>query len=165
MPAPKVKRAARDASMRNCMDCGKDTIDSQELYALKDPLWRRLNPLVIGMLCLGCAEDRLCRPLYRSDFAAYPINAQHARVCPALADRLSRARPRTSPPSAAHVAQLTSRRTEVMAKKGRTQSPLGRFSWALFQQRGHNGRVSRKAFAQVLQAQQALNASARTRKR
>lgn len=157
-------RAAPNTAMSACMDCGKDTIASQEYYALKDSVWRRLNPLVLGLLCLECAEDRLGRPLYRSDFAALPLNAQYARVCPGLAERLARPRPRTNPQSVENPSQLVSQRTQVLAKKSHTQSPMGRFSAALLEHRGRNGRVSRKAFAQVLQAQQALNANARTRK-
>src|ERR1700742_4733660 len=77
-----------------CMDCGVDTHATFEYYALKDTVWRRINPLKIGMLCLRCAEDRLGRPLYRSDFARLPINEESARSCLALARRLHRPRPK-----------------------------------------------------------------------
>jgi len=39
-----------------CMDCGVDTRATGEYYALKDSLWHRINPLVIGT-----AVPSLCR--------------------------------------------------------------------------------------------------------
>src|SRR5262245_59046254 len=74
-----------------CIDCGKDTDSSQEYYMLHDDLWRQLvrRPHRKGMLCLDCAERRLGRDLNAADFKNVPVNAQQAKVCPALARRLS----------------------------------------------------------------------------
>lgn len=71
------------------MDCGKDTDASNERYMLKDALWCSIDPLVIGILCLECAEDRLGRPLYKSDFSA-PMNQKSTHACLALMERLKR---------------------------------------------------------------------------
>jgi hypothetical protein len=73
------------------MDCGVDTYATEEYYMLHDHLWRLSNPAVDGKLCLNCAEQRLGRPLTRSDFADVRVNAGQARVCPALARRLAAA--------------------------------------------------------------------------
>ncbi len=71
-----------------CMDCGKDTNASNEYYALRRRLWRKIQPAIAGMLCLECAERRLGRPLVSDDFTKAPINAENAQICPALAQRL-----------------------------------------------------------------------------
>jgi len=44
----------------------------------------------LGVLCLAGVERRLGRDLTVVDFAEAPINAEQAKVCPALALRLSR---------------------------------------------------------------------------
>jgi hypothetical protein len=73
-----------------CMDCDADTYVSEQYYALKDRLWKRINPAIDGMLCLPCAEKRLGRPLSRRDFKNKPVNGNQARICPELAARLNR---------------------------------------------------------------------------
>lgn len=73
-----------------CMDCDSDTYVTQQYYMLKDRLWKNVNPKVDGMLCLGCAENRLGRSLNRKDFKRTRLNALQARVCPELAARLRR---------------------------------------------------------------------------
>lgn len=73
-----------------CMDCGKDTNASNEYYALRRRLWRKIQPAIAGMLCLRCAERRLGRRLVAADFSRAPINAENARVCLPLALRLAR---------------------------------------------------------------------------
>lgn len=73
-----------------CMDCGKDTLESHELYSLPRPLWRKINPVIARMLCLDCAERRLGRELAAADFSKAPINTEQAAICPALALRLIR---------------------------------------------------------------------------
>lgn len=72
------------------MDCGADTYVNEQYYMLKNRLWKRIHPLMDGMLCLPCAEKRLGRPLSRRDFKKSPVNAGQARVCPELAARLAR---------------------------------------------------------------------------
>jgi hypothetical protein len=79
-----------DHSWYICMDCSADTNKHEQYYALKDRLWRRINPAVDGMLCLPCAEKRLGRPLSRPDFKDVPVNAKQALICPELALRLNR---------------------------------------------------------------------------
>lgn len=129
-----------------CMDCGENTDASDEYYALKDTIWRRINPLILGMLCLKCAEDRLGRPLFRSDFSAAPINARGALSCPALADRLRRVRPRKNA-AKTHFKRDVLR---MLSKKSKTQSHLGRVSTALLEHSRPDGRLSRKTFMQVI---------------
>ncbi len=73
-----------------CMDCGSDTYESNEFYMFADELWEQINPEIDGMLCLVCAEDRLGRPLIAADFTPARVNAHQARLCPALAERMSR---------------------------------------------------------------------------
>ena len=73
-----------------CMDCRKDTDESQEYYMLEDALWQSLVPDIDGMLCLDCVERRLGRELSHADFSSVPVNAAQAVVCPALARRLGR---------------------------------------------------------------------------
>jgi hypothetical protein len=73
-----------------CMDCKKDTNNSNEIYSLKQRIWLRANPLIARMLCLECVERRLGRNLVADDFSRAPINAENAAVCPALATRLAR---------------------------------------------------------------------------
>ena len=53
-----------------CIDCGIDTDQIEEQYMVHDDLWRAGNPAERGMLCVGCFEKRLGRPLRREDFLA-----------------------------------------------------------------------------------------------
>jgi hypothetical protein len=71
------------------MDCDADTYVNEQFYMLKDRIWKRINPLVDGMLCLPCAEKRLGRSLRHMDFKNVPLNTGQARVCPELAMRLA----------------------------------------------------------------------------
>ena len=73
-----------------CIDCDADTHVNEQYYVLKDRLWKRINPLIDGMLCLPCAEKRLGRPLSRRDFKKMPVNTNQARLCPELAARLAK---------------------------------------------------------------------------
>jgi hypothetical protein len=132
------------------MDCAVDTMGRDEYYMLTDPIWRSVNPLSIGMLCLKCAEDRLGRKLHRGDFSSAPINRMFARSCAALAERLRRSRP--APIAARSGPKLLSAKALQMrlAKKKRTQSTLGRLSAALLPYRGSNGLVARGTLQRVL---------------
>ena len=134
----------------SCMDCGKNTRASKEYYALKDTVWRRINPIILGMLCLKCAEDRLGRPLCRSDFSAAPINARGARTCRELADRLQRTLSRESSLRATRPAQSERDLASILANKSKTPSRLGRLSTEMRQHSRPDGRFSRKTFAQVM---------------
>jgi hypothetical protein len=138
----------------SCMDCGVDTIARGEYYALKDSVWRAINPLVIGHLCLECAEERLGRGLHRGDFSSAPINGRSARECAALAQRLERspsAAPRSgSRGSAAREDALTKNIQRRLARKTRTQSSLGRMSAALLPYRGGSGRVPPGTMMRIL---------------
>jgi len=53
-----------------CLDCGKDTLHSDDYYALRNKLWRQIVPREQrhGMLCLSCVAERLGRPLKAEDF-------------------------------------------------------------------------------------------------
>jgi hypothetical protein len=129
---------ARVASVLSggCMDCGVDTLATGEYYALKDALWRRINPLVIGMLCLTCAEDRLGRSLNGRDFARAPVNAESAMKCPSLARRLTR----SSLASSRSMHEIKPRARKIESKRA-TQSRLGHTSYQLLRHVGRNGRV------------------------
>lgn len=83
---------ARGRSAWLCMDCGKDTYESQEYFMLRNKLWKAVHSAVDGMLCLACTEVRLGRPLTKRDFAPVPVNTLQARVCPELAQRMTRVR-------------------------------------------------------------------------
>jgi hypothetical protein len=92
-PSGRVRQATDpriDHSRFFCMDCDVDTYVNQQYYILKDGLWKSINRAIDGMLCLGCAEKRLGRPLSRKDFKKAPLNQGQARVCAELAARLRR---------------------------------------------------------------------------
>lgn len=66
---------AREAA--KCMDCGKDTQQIGEYYMLHNQVWYTIAAKTCGrgMLCLGCVESRLGRPLVSADFKrGVPIN-------------------------------------------------------------------------------------------
>jgi hypothetical protein len=126
-----------------CMDCGTDTRASGEYYALKDALWRRINPLVIGMLCLSCAEDRLGRGLCSADFARMPVNVISPKTPRSLARRLKR-------PRALGSLLMVGPRLGRMAKKRAKQSRLGLASFKLMEHVGRNGRVKSDLIMKVV---------------
>jgi hypothetical protein len=55
-----------------CVDCGHDTLDN-EVYMVHDRIWEK-GGVGDGLLCIGCLEARLGRPLSRADFTDAPIN-------------------------------------------------------------------------------------------
>ena len=57
-----------------CLDCGIDTMATDEYYMVLDDVWLKGVPDGQGMLCIGCLEKRLGRQLVASDFIAAPIN-------------------------------------------------------------------------------------------
>jgi hypothetical protein len=141
--------ATGDILNGTCMDCGVNTIARDEYYMLKDAVWRTINPLVLGMLCLKCAEDRLGRPLCRADFSSAPVNQRFAHSCAALAMRLRRRRSgRVSPPSKN---PLTAKALQSRLEKKRpTQNAMGRLSAALLPYRGPDGQVPRATLRRIL---------------
>ena len=58
-----------------CLDCHIDT--TPEYYVIKNPLWKKANPQINGMLCIGCLEQRLGRNLTKQDFTKAPLNSSH----------------------------------------------------------------------------------------
>ena len=65
-----TERAARLKEERafHCLDCDVDTLAIREYYVVHDELWKRANPVIEGMLCIGCLERRLGRRLQLEDF-------------------------------------------------------------------------------------------------
>jgi hypothetical protein len=129
----------------DCMDCRKDTLASHELYQLADTVWRRANPLIIGILCLDCVEHRLARALHSGDFTPALVNSQQAFRCPPLAMRLTRG------PLAAD-----GRRRKDAAARARSHRPktsLGQASQALLPFRGEDGRVPLDVVVRVMRQQ------------
>lgn len=61
-------------SQYTCMDCKIDTAQIQEYYMVDDTLWDTINPKILGMLCIGCLEDRIGRLLTPEDFTICPVN-------------------------------------------------------------------------------------------
>lgn len=132
------------------MDCGVNTMARFEYYLLRDPVWRLVNPLEIGMLCLECAEERLGRPLHRGDVSAAPVNRMFASRCSELNDRLVRIRPKkTGGLNKGHASAVHA----LLARKQRTQSKLGRLSATLLLHRSPTGRVPRDVLVRVLNEQ------------
>ena len=54
----------------DCRDCGKN---SDELYMLRNKLWRSLELTPDDCLCIGCLSKRLGRPFTVSDFTQSPL--------------------------------------------------------------------------------------------
>lgn len=57
-----------------CIDCGENTLHTNEYYMVHDEVWNAAHPTRRGMLCIGCLEDRLGRQLVPEDFPDLPIN-------------------------------------------------------------------------------------------
>jgi hypothetical protein len=150
----------------SCMDCGVDTMARGEYYSLKDSVWRAINPLVIGHLCLACAEDRLGRDLHGGDFSSAPINQSSGGRCAALAERLERSpssAPRSDPPrNVNRECELTEGIQHRLALKKLPQSELGRMSAALLPHRDRSGHVPSATLMRVLS--QADLVSSRTKR-
>lgn len=58
-----------------CLDCGVDTGRIKEHYFIKTDLWLSVVDSKKGMLCIGCLEKRLGRPLVKADFTNSYINS------------------------------------------------------------------------------------------
>lgn len=57
-----------------CLDCKVDTGAIHEHYYLNLKLWLSIHDSERGMLCIGCVERRLGRPLQPEDFTDAWIN-------------------------------------------------------------------------------------------
>lgn len=59
-----------------CIDCGINTLtETGEYYMVRDDVWlAAAEDKNMGMLCIGCLEDRLGRQLNGLDFIDAPIN-------------------------------------------------------------------------------------------
>lgn len=60
----------------DCIDCGVNTLLINEYYMVHDHVWGGEAGLRSGdgMLCIGCLESRIYRPLSFDDFTDFPIN-------------------------------------------------------------------------------------------
>lgn len=75
-----------------CLDCRVHTGEIHEYFMVHDDVWLEANPASDGMLCLGCLEKRLGRPLVAEDFTDAPVNRQSfARQSDRLRAALARA--------------------------------------------------------------------------
>ena len=59
-----------NGSKWHCLDCGVNTLHTDDYYMLRNKIWRQIVPREQrhGMLCLACMANRLGRPLSPSDF-------------------------------------------------------------------------------------------------
>lgn len=57
-----------------CIDCKINTLVNREYYMVHNKIWKKVNPKIKGMLCIGCLERRLGRLLNRNDFTDAPVN-------------------------------------------------------------------------------------------
>jgi hypothetical protein len=51
----------------HCLDCGVDTLASDNYYLVRDEICLETNPAERAMLCLDCLAAPLARPLTRAD--------------------------------------------------------------------------------------------------
>lgn len=58
-----------------CLDCKVDTGKIKEHYFIKTDLWLSVVGSKKGMLCIGCLQNRLKRPLVKADFTSCYINS------------------------------------------------------------------------------------------
>ncbi len=73
-----------------CLDCDVDTFINDEIYMVNNDVWLEANPKKVGMLCIGCLEKRLGRPLTKSDFTDCRDNTVAKPRSSRLRDRMSR---------------------------------------------------------------------------
>ena len=83
---------AREKATDRCLDCGNRTAFNRkgwEYYMVHNVLWAKTNPLIDGMLCIGCLESRIGRILTSDDFTNAPLNQPSRRNSTRLASRLA----------------------------------------------------------------------------
>lgn len=71
-----------------CLDCGIHTGVIGEYYMVTGDLWHSTVTEQRGMLCVGCLESRIMRPLSPADFTNVPLNTQPYYRSERLRDRL-----------------------------------------------------------------------------
>jgi hypothetical protein len=57
-----------------CLDCRVDTGKIREHYMLVDDVWFSIHGSNLGMICIGCIENRLGRQLCPQDFNSSHVN-------------------------------------------------------------------------------------------
>ena len=87
------KARIREKLECRCLDCLFQTEmrsdNADECYNVHDALWLSANPAGKGMLCIGCLEERIGRPLVPSDFTDDPNNGWHEGSSQRLVSRLT----------------------------------------------------------------------------
>jgi hypothetical protein len=58
-----------------CLDCKVDTGKIKEHYFIRTDLWLSVVGSKKGMLCIGCLQKRVKRPLVKADFTDCYINS------------------------------------------------------------------------------------------
>jgi hypothetical protein len=58
-----------------CLDCFVHTGVIGEYYMVRNDLWHNSVTEERGMLCVGCLESRIMRPLTPADFSDVPLNS------------------------------------------------------------------------------------------
>lgn len=76
-----------------CLDCSVDTDEIDEYYMVHHELWRQAAghsiAVLMGVLCIGCLEQRIGRQLSPQDFIPCPVNRAPSRArSQRLKDRL-----------------------------------------------------------------------------
>jgi hypothetical protein len=56
-----------------CVDCGKNTFQTDDYYMVTHELWQKYG-VGEGMLCVGCIEKRIGHKLTREDLLNCPLN-------------------------------------------------------------------------------------------
>jgi hypothetical protein len=86
-----VRRRKKKNSQPYCADCGVNTSRIGEWYMVTDAVWEqawpgtpRIGTDYLHILCIGCLEQRLGRPLTAGDFTPVAVN----RPCPTMSIRL-----------------------------------------------------------------------------
>jgi hypothetical protein len=75
----------------NCACCGKDTQKIGEYYDVKDAIWQEAGKhFAEKVLCVGCLEEKLGRPLVPEDFSNAPVNLNLARKSARLRQRMGK---------------------------------------------------------------------------
>lgn len=57
-----------------CLDCGQCTYQMREYYMVRDKVWCKAVPELVGMVCIKDLETRLGRALRADDFTDCPLN-------------------------------------------------------------------------------------------
>lgn len=58
-----------------CLDCRVDTGKIHEHYFIRTDVWLSVVESIVGMLCIGCLEQRLGRELTPDDFTDCSLNS------------------------------------------------------------------------------------------